>query len=313
MGFTGLVRWPNAPTTGLDLVKQNIFRNHAGIERGKWFLSVKSFRTASGSAHGFQMDRSMCALTISNHAFVFLEDPAAPQVADMAALAHNEQNPSGTPADTPGKYVLHSHQSEPPHFRTTLITASPPGALEQLITQLGARWTSTRQPSANARNQAMATGNQLVIDGSIFSIGTDWLVRVGNVILAGGAVKGMLLEAEYLPLPKIHSPAQNGTSDLLSNLLISILPNISNATPVAVTVDDSQWEEVQWNCNETEYQDDGLKKADTTDEDREDDDIYAYEDEEDPSVKQKGDWTGVDRDRRSAFLIIGALKSEGIL
>lgn len=42
------------------------------------------------------------------------------------------------------------------------------------------------------------------------------------------------------------------------------------------------------------------------------DDIYVFGDEGLISEK-KGDWIGVDRDRRSAFLIIGALKSEGIL
>jgi hypothetical protein len=42
------------------------------------------------------------------------------------------------------------------------------------------------------------------------------------------------------------------------------------------------------------------------------DDIYVFGDEGLVSEK-KGDWIGVDRDRRSAFLIIGALKSEGIL
>jgi len=43
-------------------------------------------------------------------------------------------------------------------------------------------------------------GQQLNIDGNVFAIGTDWLVRVGNVILAGGAVKGMLLEVRVLYL-----------------------------------------------------------------------------------------------------------------
>lgn len=117
-------------------------------------------------------------------------------------------------------------------------------------------------------------------------------------------------QAEYLPLPTMHSPTQDGTSELLSNLLISILPNVPNATPVAVSITDSQWEEVLWNRSEPEDEEDTLNR---TKPDTDDDDIYTYEDEDDPSIKQKGDWTGVDRDRRSAFLIIGALKSEGIL
>jgi hypothetical protein len=42
------------------------------------------------------------------------------------------------------------------------------------------------------------------------------------------------------------------------------------------------------------------------------DDVYVTGNQ-DVSLKRKGDWVGVERDRRSAFLIIGALKSEGIL
>ena len=312
-------------------MKQNILRNHAGAEKSKWFLSVRSYRSNFGNMQGFQADRSMCALTMNNHVFVLLEDPAAPSRADyLAAIGQTGQTPLptgavGSPEKQPGQTQL----PEPPHYRNTFLTVSPPGALEQLIGQLSARWVSTRQPSTNVRTSAPTSGNQLVIDGSVFSIGTDWLVRVGNVILAGGAVKGMLLEvrslyqqccykskgpsifqAEYLPLPTMHSPTQDGTSELLSNLLISILPNVANATPVAVSITDSQWEEVLWNRSEPEDEDETPKKSDITEGE---DNIYTYEDEDDPSIKQKGDWTGVDRDRRSAFLIIGALKSEGIL
>lgn len=111
----------------------------------------------------------------------------------------------------------------------------------------------------------------------------------------------------------MHSPTQDGTSELLSNLLISILPNVPNATPVAVSITDAQWEEVLWNRSEPEDEDPASKPVNAEERQTDEDDIYVYEDEGDPSIKQKGDWTGVDRDRRSAFLIIGALKSEGIL
>lgn len=82
-----------------------------------------------------------------------------------------------------------------------------------------------------------------------------------------------------------------------------------NATPVAVSIDDSLWDEMQWNCSEPDP-----VRVDNPDQvDQEDGDVFVFGDEEDPSAKQKGDWTGVDRDRRSAFLIMGSLKSEGIL
>ncbi|CDO71568.1 hypothetical protein BN946_scf184911.g38 [Trametes cinnabarina] len=149
----------------------------------------------------------------------------------------------------------------------------------------------------------------LTVEGHVYSIGTDWLVRAGNVLLAGGAVKGMFLEAEYLPLPTMPTRAnERGETDLqflLSNLLLSVLPNVADARIVAVTIGDAQWEEILWEEPEED------EHKDKTAMDNDDDDIYAKEGDL-PSVK-KGDWIGVERDRRSAFLIIGALKQEGLL
>lgn len=112
-----------------------------------------------------------------------------------------------------------------------------------------------------------------------------------------------------MPLPVLHSQTTDGTSDLLSNLLTSVLPNVRDAKTVAVTISDSQWEEVLWDREEEEgkvVQEKGKGAEEVID------DIYVSgEQSHDGPVK--GDWIGVDRDRRSAFLIIGALKSEGIL
>ena len=79
-----------------------------------------------------------------------------------------------------------------------------------------------------------------------------------------------------------------------------------DARTVAVTISDAQWEDVLWDREEE-------TKASQTEPERDDgEDIFVYGDE-DPPKRRKGDWTGIDRDRRSAFLIIGALRSEGIL
>lgn len=75
-----------------------------------------------------------------------------------------------------------------------------------------------------------------------------------------------------------------------------------------MTISDSQWEDVLWDREEEEKENGAVKEERGKD----DDDIYAYG-EEDASAPRKGDWSGVDRDRRSAFLIMGALRSEGIL
>ncbi|KAK0230738.1 hypothetical protein IW262DRAFT_426508 [Armillaria fumosa] len=288
MGFSGLARWLNAPTTALPLIRENIVVNHNGHPEGKWQLSVKSFRSTLSQSDGSQVpsERSMCALTMGENVFVLLDDPGAPSRVEAENLTQL-----------------------PTHYRNTFLTLSPPGALEHLLAQLKARWVSVRQSTANIAPRTQAAGPQLLIDGHVFSIGTDWIVRIGNVVLSGGAVKGMLLEAEYLPLPVLSSPLQDGTSELLSNLLTSILPNIRDAKTVAITISDSQWEDVLWNREEEEKEKRSKEEREPVDED----DIYVYGDEEEDGKQQPRDWTGVDRDRRSAFLIMAALRSEGIL
>lgn len=136
-------------------------------------------------------------------------------------------------------------------------------------------------------------------------------------------------QAEYLPLPTMPTRTNEyGGTDLpflLSNLLLSVLPNVPDARIVAVTIGyvgvsfvpcfgcamvltrwvvrDSQWEEMLWDEPDEDEEQKPAKK--------EEDDIYA-EDDDQPATR-KGDWEGVERDRRSAYLIIGALKQEGLL
>lgn len=116
---------------------------------------------------------------MNDNVFVSLEDPSAPTRADLA---------------------YHASQSEtaivePSHYRNTFLTLSPPGALEQLLSLLRARWISTKQSAGNTA-QYKQTAAQLIVEGNIYAIGTDWIVRAGNVILATGAVKGILLEVD---------------------------------------------------------------------------------------------------------------------
>jgi hypothetical protein len=86
-----------------------------------------------------------------------------------------------------------------------------------------------------------------------------------------------------------------------------VLPNVRDAKTVAVTTSDSQFEEVLWDREAEEQGELGT----SPDHDKVDD-IYSFGDE-DQVTERKGDWVNVERDRRSAFLIMGALKSEGIL
>lgn len=126
--------------------------------------------------------------------FAILDDQAAPQLADFKALQeHWQAQPLSSPTGT-GRTKPLTTLPQPAHYRTTMVTTEPVGALESLLSQLGPRWASTRRQNTNIRNQPASSGNQLVIEGNVFSIGSDWIVRIGNVQLAGGAMKGMLLE-----------------------------------------------------------------------------------------------------------------------
>jgi hypothetical protein len=125
----------------------------------------------------------------------------------------------------------------------------------------------------------------------------------------------LFLKAEYLPLHVMPVQSADGTSELLSNLLTSLLPRVPDAKTVAVTIPPGQWEEVLYSGDlaETEDEEESIHSPAGQDETQEAviDEIYVYG--VPPSRRRKGDWQGIDRDRRAAFLIIGALKSEGLL
>jgi hypothetical protein len=117
----------------------------------------------------------------------------------------------------------------------------------------------------------------------------------------------MALQAEYIPVPRMSSQETSGSSVLLSSLLVSVLPNVPGAKTEAVTISDDQWEDVLWD-REAEEQ----RSVNQEPVGNEMEDIFASAEDDGPG-HLKGDWGGVDRDRRSAYLIIGALRSDGLL
>lgn len=124
----------------------------------------------------------------------------------------------------------------------------------------------------------------------------------GKYVLPPSHSRSQPLQAEYLPLPNWpYGP--NQTPELFSNFLTSLLPAIPDAKTVAVTVHDQEWDEVL--CSEADELDDVEDAAPVIAED----DVYAH----DYPEPQRHDWTGLDRDRRSAFMIHGVLRSEGLL
>lgn len=111
-------------------------------------------------------------------------------------------------------------------------------------------------------------------------------------------------QAEYLPLPTVTVLLGDNTSEMVTNLLTSVLPQMPGAKTLAVTVSDFEWAEVIF--YEKEEGENGEKKQEA------EDDIWVSGEDEETEYRP-GDWVGVERDRRSAYLIIGALRSEGII
>lgn len=155
----------------------------------------------------------MYTVTMGNNVIVSIEDPVVPNRIDYAAHLEDAQaaNPgaSSPSATSPGRASALPNRQDPPHYRSTVVTISPPGALEQLLTQLNARWTPVRHSQGTGPGGAHRT---VTVEGSIFKVGVDFLIRVGNVRLASGEVKGMFLEVNLLavlspffPIAKTHS------------------------------------------------------------------------------------------------------------
>ena len=105
------------------------------------------------------------------------------------------------------------------------------------------------------------------------------------------------------------SSQESGSSELLSSLLVSVLPNLPDAKTEAVTISDDQWEDVLWDRETEEPQ----KSTAVKQKSRSGGDEVFILAEDDVPEHSKGDWAGVDRDRRSAYLIIGALRSDGLI
>ncbi|KAI0732884.1 hypothetical protein C8Q72DRAFT_71009 [Fomitopsis betulina] len=293
MGFTGLVRWTNAPSTGVELIRHNITVNHQGVLRGRWQVGLSSWRSrfTGESSDMRSLERPLYTVTMNENTFVMLEDPAAPNRGDYLKMkAAHEQ----------GQAVQPFVPQPPPHYHYTLVTVSPLGALEQLMSHLGVvgkRWVRT--------GGGQGSGHHLSVDGLIYSIGHDWLVRFGHVMLAGGS-KGMLIEAEYLPLPDLHTEGGEGRSELLSDFLASVIPLLPDSEIWTVAVSDDMWAEVLAGLEEEDVEEEAQNKSD-----EDDDEIFVPSDFL-PSAR-KTDWLGVNRDKRSAYLIQGALKGEALI
>jgi|SRR6266404_6128231 len=115
----------------------------------------------------------------------------------------------------------------------------------------------------------------------------------------------------------MSSQESGGSSGLLSSLLVSVLPNLPDAKTEAVTISDDQWEDVLWVRESDEIsKSTAVKEKSGSGESGSggsgDDELFVLA-QDDVPTHSKGDWAGVDRDRRSAYLIIGALRTDGLI
>jgi hypothetical protein len=94
------------------------------------------------------------------------------------------------------------------------------------------------------------------------------------------------------------------TPRLLQEFLSSLLPKDDNAKTIIFPIPDDVWDDILF---DTDMREQPVPTAEEVG-----DDIYMSAEKATPRPK-RGDWTGIYRDGRSAVMLIGALRMEGIL
>lgn len=82
------------------------------------------------------------------------------------------------------------------HPRISFVTIASFDSLGPMLSMIAGNWTASRTNAAIQNNRAgLAVNNQtqLGLDGFVYSIGTDWVVRIGTV-RHGQAPKGVFIE-----------------------------------------------------------------------------------------------------------------------
>ncbi|KAF8607614.1 hypothetical protein BDV93DRAFT_541845 [Ceratobasidium sp. AG-I] len=182
-----------------------------------------------------------------------------------------------------------THIPLPLHFRTTFISLKPPAILEQFLGQVKAKWAS--RPST------------AVIDGMTCAIGTDWIVRIGYVV-QGTAHKGIVMEAEYLPLQILPATADGKPPAILAEFIASIIPQTHAVfnffTP---KLSEEQWSDILGSGDEAPNPTNPVSQTDG---------IHSYGFEH--ATPLASDWgSGFVQERRSAFLLLRMLLDERLL
>ncbi|CCA66621.1 hypothetical protein PIIN_00304 [Serendipita indica DSM 11827] len=298
MGVRGIARWSNAPSTGVQLISDSVSRQHGARPSGSWQAEIRAIRrhTYVDGVTSVGGERLLWEYTnAGDQVLTIIEDPTAPKRADyMAARAEAMQ---ANAAKQQAGLEVAELPPLPPHFRHTLISYRQ-ASIEALLDQLGGAWNLQQQKPTDLGMMGRPTGgttHRLRIEGRVWNIGSDWIVRVGGVFAIGEQFKGVIMEIEYLPVDVL--PQDDGSSVFLDQFTASLIPSQlpSEANFNSVVIADKEWAHV---C--------GIDIASGSS--PADEDIYVYGDEEqtaeDPS--HKDDW------RRSAYMIVLAFHGEGI-
>ncbi|KIM25859.1 hypothetical protein M408DRAFT_314411 [Serendipita vermifera MAFF 305830] len=304
MGVRGIARWSNAPVEGVKLITDSVLRQHQARSTGVWRADLRTLKRHPYLTDGTSVGPERLLweyISPPDHNLVIIEDATAPKRADFIAnraeiRAANMAKRNAGPGLPDAQLGLIEEPPEPLHYRNTLISFKT-SSMEAFINQLGGAWTSQPVKTISGPNLGRPSGgltHRLKIEGHVFSVGSDWIVRVGSVYATGDQFKGVIMEIEYLPVDVL--PYIEGSSAFLDAFTTSLLPSLpSEANFNSVVITDQEWAHV---C--------GIDAP--VAEVPAEDDIYAYGDEENAAADpQKDDW------RRSAYMIALALRGEGLM
>lgn len=140
-----------------------------------------------------------------DNSLVIIEDALAPKRADFMAArmeirATNAAKRKAAPGVADAQLGLLQEPTEPLHYRNTLLSYKT-GTMEAFINQLGGAWTFQPMKTISGPNLGRSSGgltHRLKIEGNVFSVGSDWIVRVGSVYATGEVFKGVIMEVRFL-------------------------------------------------------------------------------------------------------------------
>ena len=107
---------------------------------------------------------------------------------------------------TSGTYALLEDQavdltgSERSNPRVTFVTITPPESLPSMLGQIAGNWSASRHNATapSGRGLVPPGAGQVLLDGYVYSVGNDWLVRIGNVTQSGNVHKGIVIEVSHI-------------------------------------------------------------------------------------------------------------------